>query len=241
MKPLRWMGLVSLSLCCCLASLQACSDDAASDDDADDDASTSSSSSSSGRTLSSSSSGRSGSSSSSSGGSSSSGSSSSSSGDAGEEADASCTEGGESTLDAGSYCGAYEFRKPAVENTPVEADAGDAWIGGPLSAGTYDAVKVEYNGSVPLSIRETLVLDGAGRYTRVRQIITNGNPGPVTQRAGEYTTAGTTLDFTDDCQFSGGDAGSLETPSVQYDSLQNECPPAIRYGGSGIRVTLKQH
>lgn len=243
---LRVLGLSFLAAA--FALVGACSDDEqASDDDADDDASTTSSSG--GKSSSSSSGGKSsssgGSSSSSSGGASSGGSSSggSSSGDASPESDAACTQS-PATLDAGSYCGAYDFRKPPVAKSPVDADGGSEWTGGALTAGTYDAVRVEWNGSPSVTIQETLVLDGAGRYTRIRQLVTDGNAGPVTRRAGAYSTDDEQhlLTFADDCRFSGDTSATPETQSVSYDVILDECGvPALRYGASGIRVTLKQH
>lgn len=129
----------------------------------------------------------------------------------------------------------------------MDADAGAGWPGGTLVAGTYDAVKAEWNGSLEYSHQETLVLDGNGRFTRSRLVKTGPNSTAVINyRSGTYATSvsggSSYITFTDECAARAeGDAG-LDAVTVGYEVVTDECGRSmIRYGASGIRVTLQQH
>jgi hypothetical protein len=115
------------------------------------------------------------------------------------------------SLDAGGGCGTMEFGAIAAPFGPV--DGGNAYLGGTLAAGVYDAVGAERASGSKGSWRETFVVDGAGHFTRIRQIdtgLSDASLGPVTRRSGTYTTSGTDITLTYDCAQSDGafvDAG----------------------------------
>lgn len=126
--------------------------------------------------------------------------------------------------------------------SPVDPD-GLGWLGGVLSAGTYDAVKVESGLSNGGSIRETLTLDGAGHFARIRQIRTSadGGVGKVAQRSGTVSVEGSTITFDGDCTFLDGEDNGPEVQTAQYTVYVDDAGhPAIRYGASGLIITLRQ-
>ncbi len=147
-------------------------------------------------------------------------------------------------FDGGHPCGAIDFGLPAAAFGPVQGDGG-AYVGGSIPAGIYDAVVGERSSTKPGSWRETFVVDGAGKFTRIRQLeigATDAGPGPIQYRAGTYTMSGSNVKFTYTCAVSpdGGaiDAGSDELP---YEVLTAGCnAPVYRYGAFGIRVTFRR-
>jgi hypothetical protein len=147
------------------------------------------------------------------------------------------------SLDAGGGCGTMEFGVIAAPFGPVDGGS-NTYAGGALPAGIYDAVGAERASGSKGSWRETLVVDGAGRYTRIRQIdtgLSDASLGPVTRRSGSYTTSGTNITMTPDCAQSDGtfvDAGSDTLP---YEAVTDStCGATYRYGVTGIRITLKR-
>jgi hypothetical protein len=147
------------------------------------------------------------------------------------------------SLDAGGGCGTMEFGKIASPFGPVDASS-NTYAGGTLPAGIYDAVLAERASGSKGSWRETLVIDGAGRFTRIRQIdtgVSDASLGPITRRSGSYTTNGTDITMTYDCAQSDGtfvDAGSDTLP---YEAVADgTCGSTYRYGVTGIRISLKR-
>jgi hypothetical protein len=145
-------------------------------------------------------------------------------------------------FDGGNPCGAIDFGLPAAAFGPVQGDGG-AYTGGAIPAGIYDAVIGERL-SAKGSWRETFVVDGAGKFTRIRQLDlgTDAGPGPIQYRAGTYTMSGSNVKFTYTCAVApdGGaiDAGSDELP---YEVLSGACnAPVYRYGVFGVRVTFRR-
>jgi hypothetical protein len=146
-------------------------------------------------------------------------------------------------FDGGHPCGAIDFGLPAAAFGPVQDDGG-AYTGGSIPAGIYDAVVSERLSTKPGSWRETFVVDGAGKFTRIRQLDlgSDAGPGPIQYRAGTYTVSGANVKFTYTCAVSpdGGaiDAGSDELP---YEVLTTGCnAPVYRYGVFGVRVTFRR-
>jgi len=146
------------------------------------------------------------------------------------------------SLDAGGGCGTMELGAIAAPFGPV--DGGNTYAGGTLAAGIYDAVGAERASGSKGSWRETFVVDGAGRFTRIRQIdtgVSDASLGPVTRRSGTYTTNGKDITMTYDCAQSDGafiDAGSDTLP---YEAVTDgTCGSTYRYGVTGIRITLKR-
>ena len=146
------------------------------------------------------------------------------------------------SLEAGGGCGTMEFGAIAAPFGPV--DGGNTYLGGTLAAGIYDAVVAERASGSKGSWRETFVVDGAGRFTRIRQIdtgLSDASLGPVTRRSGSYATNGNNITMTYDCAQSDGafvDAGSDTLP---YEAVTDTaCGSAYRYGVTGIRITLKR-
>lgn len=143
-------------------------------------------------------------------------------------------------LDGGGPCGALDFGAPAAPFGGV--DGGNAYAGGTFAPGIYDAVGAERGSGLGGSWRETFVVDGTGRFTRTRQIDTgtSGGPGPVTQRSGTVTTAGTNATFTYDCAVSGGAGVDAGADTLPFEVVKDGCNVTYRYGATGIRVTLKR-
>jgi hypothetical protein len=146
------------------------------------------------------------------------------------------------SLDAGGACGTMEFGAVAAAFGPPSGS--NDYLGGALPAGIYDAVGAERMSGSKGSWRETFVVDGAGHFTRIRQIDTGASDaslGPVTRRSGTYTTNGTNITLTYDCAQSDGtfvDAGSDTLP---YEAVKSgSCGATYRYGATGIRLTLKR-
>jgi len=146
------------------------------------------------------------------------------------------------SLDAGGGCGTMEFGAIAAPFGP--ASAGNTYVGGPLPAGVYDAIGAERASGTKGSWRETLVLDGAGHFTRIRQIDTGASDaslGPLTRRSGTYTTDGTNLTMKYECAQSDGTPVDAGMDTLPYDALPGpSCGATYRYGVTGIRITLKR-
>jgi hypothetical protein len=146
------------------------------------------------------------------------------------------------SLDAGGACGTMEFGAVAA---PFAAPSGtNTYVGGVLPAGVYDAVGAERASGSKGSWRETFVVDGAGHFTRIRQIdtgISDASLGPVTRRSGTYTTNGTNITLTYDCAQSDGVFVDAGMDTLPYDALPgSSCGATYRYGATGIRLTLKR-
>jgi len=163
--------------------------------------------------------------------------------DAAETEDAGCTPI-VTSLDAGGACGTMDFGAIAAPFGPVDGGA-DPYKGGVFPAGVYDAVGAERASGSGGSWRETFVSDGAGRFTRIRQIDTNASDaslGPITRRSGTYAATGNTIKFTYDCAYAGG--APLATPpdpdTLPFEILTSKCDATYRYGVTGIRLTLKR-
>jgi len=147
------------------------------------------------------------------------------------------------SLDAGGLCGTMEFGLPATPFGGV--DGGDPYKGGYLPPGVYDAVVAERASAAGGSWRETLVVDGAGNYTRIRQIQTSPSDasiGPLTRRSGKYTLLdGGQILLQPTCATSDGtdvDAGSDTLP---YEVNGDPCgKPEFRFGATGFRITLRR-
>jgi hypothetical protein len=110
-----------------------------------------------------------------------------------------------------------------------------------LPPGIYDVTLYERT-SEKGSWRETLALDGT-RFTRIRQIDTGsgtGSLGPVTYRSGTYTAGPNGLVLTFDCAFDDTTASDAGSSTVPYEVVKNGCESSMRYGGTGIRTTLKR-
>lgn len=159
-----------------------------------------------------------------------------------ESSDAGCTVITPS-LDGGGQCGTMEFGAVAAPFGPV--DGGDPYKGGIFPAGVYDAVGAERASGAGGSWRETFVSDGAGRFTRIRQIATAASDasfGPVTRRSGTYSVTGSDIMFTYDCATS--DGTPTPTPpgpdTLPFEILTAKCDATYRYGVTGIRLTLKR-
>lgn len=214
------------------AALVACSSDEASSSSSSGGASSSSSGGAS--------SSSSGGSSTSSGGSS---SSSSSSGGA-DGGDGGCTGTGPATpvLDGGGACGTVTFGLPAAAFGPVDVDAGNSYDGGTLPPGVYDAVLAERASGVGGSWRETFVVDGTNRFTRIRQIqaTADGGLGPITYRSGTYTLSGGSIQLAYDCARSDATDIDAGPDTLPYDVVPGKCGPRYRYGATGIRVSLER-
>ena len=145
-------------------------------------------------------------------------------------------------LDAGGGCGTMEFGAPASAFGPVVG--GSTYVGGTLQAGIYDATGAERASGSKGSWRETFVVDGAGHFTRIRQIdtgISDASLGPVTRRSGTYTTSGTNITLTYDCAQSDGVVVDAGMDTLPFDALTSgACGASYRYGATGIRITLKR-
>jgi hypothetical protein len=147
------------------------------------------------------------------------------------------------SLDGGGACGTMEFGAAAAAFGPV--DGGADYLGGIPAAGVYDAVIAERASGAKGSWRETLVLDGVSRFTRIRQIdtgLTDASLGPVTRRSGTYTANGTTITMIYDCAQSDGVVVDGGSDTLPYDAPKDgtACGTSYRYGVSGIRITLKR-
>lgn len=145
-------------------------------------------------------------------------------------------------LDAGGGCGTMEFGAPAAAFGAVVG--GSTYVGGALQAGIYDATGAERASALKGSWRETFVIDGAGHFTRIRQIDTgasDASQGPVTRRSGTYTTTGTNITLTYDCALSDGVVVDAGMDTLPFDALTTgTCGASYRYGATGIRITLKR-
>ena len=102
---------------------------------------------------------------------------------------------------------------------PVDVDAGNSYDGGTLPPGVYDAVLAERASGVGGSWRETFVVDGTNRFTRIRQIqaTADGGLGPITYRSGTYTLSGGSIQLAYDCARSDAtdiDAGPDTLPAL---------------------------
>ncbi|MBX3208574.1 MAG: hypothetical protein KF764_26310 [Labilithrix sp.] len=142
-------------------------------------------------------------------------------------------------------CGTTPFGEPAAAFGPVDATDPD-YKGTTLADGIYDAINAERASALSGSWRETLVVKG-NRFTRVRQVDTGSGSGlgAISYRAGtiEYGASGTPqqVRFTYDCAQTGDnpvDAGVDNLPSDAV--VETDCSARIRYGASGIRVSLRR-
>lgn len=163
--------------------------------------------------------------------------------DAAESEDAGCS-AIVTSLDAGGACGTMEFGAIAAPFGPVDGGS-DPYKGGVFPAGVYDAVGAERASGNGGSWRETFVSDGAGRFTRIRQIDTNASDaslGPITRRSGTYAVTGTNIMFTYDCAYSDGvpTASPPGPDTLPFEILTSKCDATYRYGVTGIRLTLKR-
>jgi len=146
-------------------------------------------------------------------------------------------------LDGGGACGTLEFGEAAQPFGPV--DGGEPFTGGYLPPGVYDAVLAERASGGRGSWRETFVVDGAGHFTRIRQVdtgISDASLGPVTRRSGTYslTDAGT-IRLVPTCATSGGNTVDAGTDELPYDVAGDPCgKPSYRYGATGVRITLRR-
>jgi hypothetical protein len=140
-------------------------------------------------------------------------------------------------------CGAQDFGLPAAAFGMTDASAGETYDGGALQAGIYDAVKAERSSGRMGSWRETFVVDGAGKFTRIRQIDTGagGGSGPVSYRSGTYTVNGGQITFNYACAVT-DDAGVDAGPdTLPFDTQSDACgTQSYRYGATGIRLTLQR-
>ncbi len=146
------------------------------------------------------------------------------------------------SIDAGGGCGTMEFGAPAAAFGAVVG--GSTYVGGALQAGIYDATGAERASALKGSWRETFVIDGAGHFTRIRQVDTGASDaslGPVTRRSGTYTTSGTNITLTYDCAQSDGVVVAAGMDTLPFDALSSgACGASYRYGATGIRITLKR-
>lgn len=146
------------------------------------------------------------------------------------------------SLDAGGACGTMEFGAPEVQFRANSFDVPEA--GGFLPPGIYDAVDAERL-SAKGTWRETFVVDGAGRFTRIRQIhsgLDGSDAGPVTRRSGTYTTNGNYITLTYDCAFAGDESVDAGRDTLPYEILADEACSNVsyRFGASLVRFTLKR-
>lgn len=147
------------------------------------------------------------------------------------------------SLDAGGACGTMEFGQPAALFGGV--DGGDPYKGGYLPPGVYDAVVAERSSASGGSWHETFVVDGAGNYTRIRQIQTSPSDasiGPLTRRSGKYTLLdGGTIRLEPSCATSDDAPVDAGADNLPYEVLGDPCgKPEFRFGVTGIRITLRR-
>ena len=146
------------------------------------------------------------------------------------------------SLDAGGACGTMEFGAAAAAFAAPSGS--NAYVGGVLPAGVYDAVGAERASGAKGSWRETFVVDGAGRFTRIRQIdtgLSDASLGPVTRRSGTYTTSGTNITLEYGCAQSDGAVVDAGMDTLPYDVVPgSSCGATYRYGATGLRLTLKR-
>jgi hypothetical protein len=147
------------------------------------------------------------------------------------------------SLDGGGGCGTMDFGAAASPFTGVDAGGGNDYVGGAFAAGIYDAVLAERASASGGSWRETFVSDGAGHFTRIRQIDTGtgSGPGPVSRRSGTYAVNGKQITFTYDCAQT--DGTPITTPgadTLPYEVVTDECNATYRYGVTGIRISLQR-
>jgi hypothetical protein len=146
-------------------------------------------------------------------------------------------------LDGGGACGTLPFGQPAAQfQGIIDASDNNAYDGGTLEQGIYDAVIAERGSGNPGSWRETFVVGPNNRFTRVRQIDngTEGGANETTYRSGSFTTTGNSLKLTFDCEFdddAGNDSGASTIP---YEVITPGCDTYYRYGAAGIRIWLKR-
>ncbi|MBL8609463.1 MAG: hypothetical protein JNL38_19180 [Myxococcales bacterium] len=146
-------------------------------------------------------------------------------------------------LDGGGACGTLPFGLAAAMFGPVDVDAGNSYDGGALPPGIYDAFIAERASGAGGSWRETFVVDGAGNFTRIRQIqaTAGGALGPVTYRAGTYALNGGSIQLNYTCAYSETDPVDAGPDNLPYDVVSDGCgAPRYRYGASGIRITLRR-
>jgi len=146
------------------------------------------------------------------------------------------------SLDAGGGCGTMEFGAKAAAFGPPSGS--NAYLGGVLPAGVYDATGAERASGSKGSWRETFVVDGAGHFTRIRQIdtgVSDASLGPVTRRSGTYTTNGTNITLTYDCAQTDGAFVDAGMDTLPYEAVTSgACGATYKYGATGIRLTLKR-
>ena len=146
------------------------------------------------------------------------------------------------SLDAGGGCGTMEFGAKAAAFGPPSGS--NDYLGGTLPAGVYDATGAERASGSKGSWRETFVVDGAGHFTRIRQIdtgVSDASLGPVTRRSGTYTTNGTNITLTYDCAQSDGAFVDAGMDTLPYEAVTSgACGATYKYGATGIRLTLKR-
>lgn len=146
-------------------------------------------------------------------------------------------------LDGGGSCGTLPFGLAAAMFGPVDVDAGTSPDGGALPPGIYDAFIAERSSGAGGSWRETFVVDGAGNFTRIRQVqaTAGGALGPVTYRAGTYALNGATIQLNYTCAYSDTDPVDAGQDNLVYDVVTDGCgAPRYRYGVTGIRITLRR-
>lgn len=156
-------------------------------------------------------------------------------------ADGSC--GHAPPADGGNPCGALDFGKAAVPFLLTDAAVGETYKGGPLEPGIYDAVFADRGSALGGSWRETFVVDGTGKFTRIRQIqsLADASPGPISYRAGTFATDAGSITFTYTCAVTADAAVDAGSDTLPYDGIKDSCGTTdYRYGVAGIRVTLKR-
>lgn len=151
-----------------------------------------------------------------------------------------CTTPVAANLDGTESCKTLPFGTAAVNFVAVDPQGPDT-MGGTLPAGIYDVTSAERT-TPKGSWRETLVVDGAGKFTRIRQLDTGtGNGlGPITYVSGSYTTSGSDITFVTECVMGGtGKVGDKTT--LPFGVAMDGCQHArFFFSFTGFRVTLTQ-